>query len=303
MLDQLGFTKEEIKNLKKPNEFADTEYNFSHQEVKDLKLKKKDIIHLINLGFTKENIEHITLEDWLHFKNKDAELVTVNTSYALRNEETGDFIPTTKEVFEQQKAKKENTGEVSTLALCDPNVGCTAHNSGSSIKLTVTVVRSGTIYAINSSFEWSSNPANLYRDLLSSGYHDYLTMDFSSIYGNYETDYYDLNTNTLKHTTNTALGGKNASSTTGYTQYIDLHSNSYQLSTGQWVTSKYHGGYTYGEFYWSSGTSASAFTYYTHVKTSWNTSWTLSYPWSVGVTIDQTTQDQVIPDASVSFTK
>lgn len=305
LLADLGFTKEEIKGLKKSDEDANPDYNFKDEKVKQLKLKKKDILHLANLGFNKEEIEHMTLDAWNHFKDKNGELISVNTSYAISDSNTGSYKPTTKEVYEMKKAENDNTNGIS-YALCNPVYGCSGNNSsGSAIKLTVTVTRfNSDTYGIKSDFAWAKNPGAQYSDLFGSGHSPSMTLDYTSIYGYYCTDYYDLNTNTLEADLTTPINGKIFPDIAGYSHLLALHSNSYQTSTGKWLISKAHFGYTFGEAKMSYGTSASAYAYYTNVKTEWVKSYYVSFPpATVGLSVTPTTVQDIMPNAAVSFTK
>ncbi|WP_029326392.1 hypothetical protein [Bacillus sp. m3-13] len=309
MLELLGFTKEDVKSLLSNK----GEVKLKGENKEKLNLNKKDILHLANLGFTKERIERFTQRDWDHFKDKEpADLVDVKVSYSKYNELTGKMEPATKEEYETaeknnkekyKKAKKNKSpgGEFSAQ-LCDIDTTCEGSNSSSMVRLVVAATHS-TTYAIVSDFDWVYDSNERHIDLFGSGHKEALTVDYSTIFGSWTTEYHDNYGYVASRTTST---GSYYPDSNGYYHKLDRDSYSheeYWQRDGQWLQAVDDSGYTYAEFDWSYGTSSSAYALYTHMKTGWSTSFGVSLPAGASISVSNTTSDVPISSAAVSFTK
>ncbi|ESU71911.1 hypothetical protein T260_11215 [Geobacillus thermopakistaniensis] len=311
MLELLGFSKEDIKDLK-ANKFDVADIDFKNKDVRNLKLKKKDILFLAHFGFTKERIEHFTLNDWDHFKNmEEPELVDVNVSYFKVDENNGELIPITKYEFEENKKQREayydeikkNPNVTLITSLCDPDNTCNGSNSSSMVKLTVAVTHSSK-YAIVSDFDWVNDSNERHVDLFGTGHKEALTVNYESIFGSWTTEYYDNYGYVAERTS--YFNGATYKFSTGYVHKLDRNSSTHQefwQYNGKWIHAQDDSGYTYAEFVWSSGTSSSAYANYTHMKTGWSSSFSVSMPLGASISVSGTTSYIQIPNAAVSFTR
>lgn len=305
-LKLLGFTKEEVKSLKgkdKNNSLKSNTFKSKH----GLKLKKKDILHLASFGLTKDSIENLTKLEWEKFAAKETpEIVELNVSYS-KVDDDGTTTPITEQ--EYTKAEKEHKNKQVKkdrsefeLFLCDPDTTCEASNS-SYVKLTVSVTHSNT-YAIVSNFDWLSDDNDRHVDLFGSGHKEALTIDYNSIFGSWTTEYYD--NYGYVHSNTSYLGYPDHPDANGYAHELNRNAYDHQefiQYNGSWTQARDDEGYTYADFVWSYGTSSSAYANYTHMNSSWSTSYGVSVPLGASISVSGTTSDQKANSAAVSFTK
>lgn len=310
MFELLGFSKEDVKDLK-ANKADVADINFQNKSTRNLKLRKKDILFLAHFGFTKERIEHFTPNDWEHFKNMEQpELIDVNVSYFKIDGNNGGLTPITKYEFEKNKKQRDeyynkikNNPQLVTASLCDPDNTCQGSNSSSMLKLTVAVTHSSK-YAIVSDFDWVNDSNERHVDLFGTGHKEALTVDYGSIFGSWTTKYYDNYGYVAGRTSH--FNGATYKFSTGYVHKLDRNSSDHQefwQYNGKWIRAQDDSGYTYAEFEWSSGANSSAYANYTHMKTGWSSSFSVSMPLGASISVSGTTSYVQIPNAAVSFTR
>ncbi|MGG6432220.1 hypothetical protein ACPF7I_04720 [Anoxybacillus sp. D401a] len=241
---------------------------------------------------------------------KEPELIDVNVSYFKIDENDGGLIPITKYEFEKNKKQRDeyynkikNNPQLVTASLCDPRNTCKGSNSSSMVKLTVAVTRSSK-YAIVSDFDWVNDSNERYVDLFGTGHKEALTVDYESIFGSWTTKYYDNYGYVAGRTSH--FNGATYKFSTGYVHKLDRNSPSHQefwQYNGKWIRAQDDSGYTYAEFLWSSGANSSAYANYTHMKTGWSSSFSVSMPLGASISVSGTTSYVQIPNAAVSFTR
>jgi hypothetical protein len=171
------------------------------------------------------------------------------------------------------------------------------------VKLTVAVTHSSR-YAIVSDFDWVNDSNERHIDLFGSGHKENLTIDYDSIFGTWTTDYYDNYGYVTDRSS--SLGRPQYTDPNGYAHKLDRSSSKHQefwQYNGKWLHANDDSGYTYAEFYWSYGTSSSAYANYTHMKTGWSSSYSVSIPLGSSISVSGTSSDIKIPNAAVSFKK
>jgi hypothetical protein len=305
MLYELGYTKNDLTRMIE-NGQESSDLKFKNAEMDKLKLKKKDILKLANLGFTKEQIQNFTLTEYNHFKDYNNQLLDVNTSYIELKKGEKTFSTTSESEYLERKQLDDSSNTMSAM-LCDPYYGCSNSIPYSWIKVTEAVSKatsSSTRYGVTTSFKWLTKPNYRYTDLFGTQVKDNLTIDYNSIFGSYEADLYNDNTNTFVTSKTQYLGEPGIEKTNWYAHRINLYDAFYQVN-GQWLATRNDNGYTYADCYLNntSATSSTTAGSYTHIYTEYNYSWSIGYPWSGSITVDGTSSKSYGPSVAISFTK
>ncbi|MFD1736111.1 hypothetical protein ACFSCX_05990 [Bacillus salitolerans] len=302
MYELLGFSKEDIKEIKEKHH-ENSKIHFKDKDFAKLKLKNNDILQLANLGFTKKRIASFTLTDWENVKDrKNAELINVGVTYVKVDGETGEYIESTKEAYEEYLINQVEVNEVSA-SLCDPDTTCSGENSSEGwILLTVSVTHSSK-YSIITDFEWLTMPTDRHTDVFGTGHKENVIVEYSTTFGSYQTNYKDTYGNHATSKT-TYFGAADRSDGVGYYHKFNMHPEWYQYN-GNWTQAYSDSGYTFADFYWQNtyDTASSAYGNYTHVSTSWEYGFEVAYPYSVALAINNTTKDNTAPNAAVSFSR
>jgi hypothetical protein len=186
LLEQLGFSKEELNDLKKnPNRVGINGF------------KKKDILRYAQLGYSKQQILDFNGIDINYLDGMEGELIGIDSKFMKITKEG--TVELSKQQYDEEVAayhSKKNKSKVTISAICDTSTSTCPDSEPTSnwMYLSSRISRiSGTSpqeYIIVHDFTWTKQPFYTYKDAVGIAHHSSMSPIQNSEYLKYSVDKY-----------------------------------------------------------------------------------------------------------------